>query len=103
MPGPVDHADPDPVCQGGSWHTVLPLQHGESGRDDHGIWRRCWTSPNQSISLNTRWGCIARSTKPDAASDPSAIVHYAAWMSPPATLLMWFQLRSPELAEDLSG
>ena len=23
-----------------------------------------------------------------------------AWMSPPATLLMWFQLRSPELAED---
>jgi hypothetical protein len=29
-----------------------------------------------------------------------AIVHYASWMSPPATLLMWFQLRSPELAED---
>jgi hypothetical protein len=28
------------------------------------------------------------------------IVHYAPWMSPPATLLMWFQLRSPELAED---
>ena len=26
--------------------------------------------------------------------------HYASWMSPPATLLMWFQLRSPELAED---
>jgi Family of unknown function (DUF5996) len=25
---------------------------------------------------------------------------YASWMSPPATLLMWFQLRSPELAED---
>jgi hypothetical protein len=23
-----------------------------------------------------------------------------AWMSSPATLLMWFQLRSPELAED---
>ena len=35
-----------------------------------------------------------------AASDPSAIVHYAPWMSPPATLVMWFQLRSPELAED---
>jgi len=31
---------------------------------------------------------------------PPAIVHYAPWMSPPATLLMWFQLRSPELAED---
>src|SRR5215211_1212571 len=29
-----------------------------------------------------------------------ATVHYASWMSPPATLLMWFQLRSPELAED---
>ena len=29
-----------------------------------------------------------------------AIVHYASWMSPPATLLIWFQLRSPELAED---
>src|SRR4051795_11734085 len=26
--------------------------------------------------------------------------HYASWMSAPATLLMWFQLRSPELAED---
>ena len=33
-------------------------------------------------------------------SDPGATVHYAPWMSPPATLLMWFQLRSPELAED---
>src|SRR5437764_9942349 len=33
-------------------------------------------------------------------ADPGAIVHYAQWMSPPATLLMWFQLRSPELAED---
>jgi hypothetical protein len=31
---------------------------------------------------------------------PRAIVHYARWMTPPATLLMWFQLRSPELAED---
>jgi hypothetical protein len=29
-----------------------------------------------------------------------AMVHYASSMSPPATLLMWFQLRSPELAED---
>ena len=27
-------------------------------------------------------------------------VHYAPRMSPPATLLMWFQLRSPELAGD---
>src|SRR5438477_6735879 len=33
-------------------------------------------------------------------ADPGAIVHYAPWMSPPATLLIWFQLRSPELAED---
>ena len=27
-------------------------------------------------------------------------MYYAARMSVPATLLMWFQLRSPELAED---
>jgi len=27
-------------------------------------------------------------------------LHYDPWMKPPATLLMWFQLRSPELAED---
>jgi len=27
-------------------------------------------------------------------------VHYAPRVSPPATLLIWFQLRSPELAED---
>jgi len=27
-------------------------------------------------------------------------VHYDPLMSPPATLLMWFHLRSPELAED---
>lgn len=27
-------------------------------------------------------------------------MHYAPWMSPPATLVMWFQLRSPELADD---
>ena len=27
-------------------------------------------------------------------------MHYAPWMSPPATLIIWFRLRSPELAED---
>jgi len=27
-------------------------------------------------------------------------VHYAPWISSPATLLIWFQLRSPELAGD---
>jgi hypothetical protein len=36
----------------------------------------------------------------ELAGRPRAIVHYAPWTSPPATLLMWFQLRSPELAED---
>ena len=25
---------------------------------------------------------------------------YASWISPPATLVMWFKLRSPELTED---
>ena len=29
-----------------------------------------------------------------------AMVDYASWMSPSATLLIWFQLRSPGLAED---
>jgi hypothetical protein len=38
--------------------------------------------------------------KPGAASTPRANVHYAPCTIPPATLLMWFQLRSPELAED---
>ena len=28
---------------------------------------------------------------------------YASWMSAPATLLIWFQLRSPELAEDFEA
>ena len=41
-----------------------------------------------------------RNTEPGVASDPGVIVHYASWMGPPATLLMWFQLRSPELADD---
>src|SRR5689334_14373542 len=30
-------------------------------------------------------------------------VNYASWVSPPATLLMWFQLRAPELAEDFEA
>jgi hypothetical protein len=29
-----------------------------------------------------------------------AVVYYAPWMSARATLLIWFQLRSPELAKD---
>jgi hypothetical protein len=32
--------------------------------------------------------------------DRGAVLHYAPWTSPPATLVMWFQLRSPDLAED---
>jgi hypothetical protein len=31
---------------------------------------------------------------------PPASALYASWMSPPCTLLIWFQLRSPGLAED---
>jgi hypothetical protein len=38
---------------------------------------------------------------PPALAYPSAThVHYPSSMSTPATLLMWFQLRSPDLAED---
>jgi hypothetical protein len=29
-----------------------------------------------------------------------AVVHYAPWVVPSATLVMWFQLRSPELAAE---
>jgi hypothetical protein len=42
----------------------------------------------------------ARQAGQERQTDPGAIVHYAPWTSPPATLVMWFQLRSPELAED---
>src|SRR5947209_7014328 len=47
----------------------------------------------------------ARGTHPSWGGHQSwegwlVIVHYAPRMSLPATLLMWFQLRSPELAED---
>jgi len=42
---------------------------------------------------------VSRNTRPGEVAC-WAIVDYAPWMSPPATLLMWFQLRSPELAED---
>ena len=36
-----------------------------------------------------------------AAPGPrTPLVHYASWMSSPATLLLWFQLRSPDLDED---
>ena len=41
-----------------------------------------------------------RDTEAGAASYPCAIVYTVGWMSPPATLLIWFQLRSPELAAD---
>src|SRR3954462_663129 len=36
----------------------------------------------------------------DTCCSSEAGVHYAPRMSPPATLLIWFKLRSPELAED---
>jgi hypothetical protein len=45
-------------------------------------------------TLSTEQGSQAR------RATPRPIVHYAPWMSPPATFLMWFRLRSPELAED---
>ena len=42
----------------------------------------------------------AKQRSQGAATDPRAILQYDPWMSPPATLLIWFQLRSPELADD---
>jgi hypothetical protein len=38
--------------------------------------------------------------KPGVSNGPCAVLHYAPGISPPATLLVWFKLRSPELAED---
>ena len=38
-----------------------------------------------------------RTAKPGGAA---RFVHYASWINPSATLLIWFRLRSPELAED---
>src|SRR5437588_11800479 len=43
---------------------------------------------------------FTRQLRARRGSDPGATLHYARWMSAPATLVMWFQLRSPELAED---
>ena len=44
----------------------------------------------------------ARARAPNRASNRSSCCdcQYAAWVSPPATLLIWFKLRSPELAQD---
>jgi hypothetical protein len=45
-----------------------------------------------------------RSRASGAAAERAAMVgSYASWMSPPATLLIWFQLRSPELSEDFEA
>ena len=43
---------------------------------------------------------VAGAARRLSTADHVAIVQYASWMSPPATLLLWFQLRSPELADD---
>jgi hypothetical protein len=56
--------------------------------------RRRWRSGDRGFSRRelSLWAVSLRSSCCD--------VPYASWMSPPATLLIWFQLRSPELAED---
>jgi hypothetical protein len=46
------------------------------------------------------WPWVSHRVRPYHSVRHVAIVHYASWMSPSATLLIWFQLRSPELAED---
>jgi hypothetical protein len=53
-------------------------------------WRRPVDGPSPSRRTEYRFG----------NAEDAAIVHYARWMSPPATLLIWFQLRSPEMADD---
>src|SRR2546423_15471054 len=43
---------------------------------------------------------LGASVRQPTPHDPGAVLHYSPWMSAPATLVMWFQLRSPQLAED---
>ena len=43
---------------------------------------------------------IPAPSRPPLRVQGTSQIYYASSMSPPATLLMWFQLRSPELAED---
>jgi hypothetical protein len=46
------------------------------------------------------FGAGRRPTRQICRLGAPARVHYAPWINPPATLLMWSRLRSPELAED---
>ena len=56
-----------------------------------------WPKPRPA----SRWGPLTRHRlRPYHPVRHGAIVQYASWMSPPATLLIWFKLRSPELAHD---
>ena len=56
----------------------------------------------QALSMMARAGKTARDQhwRGRGSAATGAIVYYAPWMSAAATLLMWFRLRSPELAED---
>ena len=95
---PVTALIPDPTCDvivnEGTWSDAYPEIVPRNGHEPGII-----VDPSRIPDGHTLLPeCEAG--KPGAASDPGAIVHYAPWMSPPATFLMWFRLRSPELAED---
>jgi hypothetical protein len=69
--------------------TLLPVAIGDAGIS------RELAEVHPSSAPGTDRDAVACGSTPR-----HAIVHYAPRMSSTATLLMWFQLRSPELAEE---
>jgi hypothetical protein len=86
------------ICPEALRHLLLAL--GGAAAGDGKDSQRALVGPGR-LSREACSECEAG--KPGAASNSRANVHYAPCTSPPATLLMWFQLRSPELAEDFEG
>jgi hypothetical protein len=77
-----------------AWEAAL-----SAGRIRSAGARRMWelAEASTSVEMGPRLGHLVR---PYHSVRHVAIVHYASWMGHPATLLIWFRLRSPELAED---
>jgi hypothetical protein len=57
-----------------------------------------WSMTSSAPAELTLTVARAPSARRPRAASPSPL--YAPYMSPPATLVMWFKLRSPQLAED---
>ena len=83
------------ICGEPSLEVDLPDARALARRELAAV-QLCAVAP--SVRVCDDHSVIAGGHKPPPR--PGTSVHYAPWMSPPATLLIWFQLRSPELAED---